>query len=214
MELPNVGRLIPIRLRVTEEAGRIANEFGPSVTGQVGESWRFVVGDAKRNMSHPMAPTLLWIFIPRSVFARKTNDKNVRPTIAIEIIREGEKVFRVGIVDTQSPFETRKRLFDAVCAFAFEGLVGCSVFVSSVVVRPLIPIRAANDVTIAVTIKVIASRAFSPKLIGERFFSKRVEIKCCSQTGGRCSYQRRDEQNQVPHTEILWCQIAKVKRAS
>src|SRR5580693_2999120 len=97
-------------------------------------------------MRGPMAPGPLWVFKPMRGLARKINDQNVRPAIAIEIIDERQKIIRVGIVRPEGAFKSRDVFETAIGLLMLKGCRGRTVFMAFLEVRSFIPKWAGDNI--------------------------------------------------------------------
>ena len=159
--------MLPIRFGVAVITFRGTNQFWIFVASDVRECGRFVVGDVEHDVLRPVAVGTLGILKPRGRFTRKADDQDVVPAVLVEIMSEREKIVRVFVFHSQRALETFDGLLGGVGRFAFEGLGGRIIFMPLCEIRSFIPIRAGDDVGLAVAIEVAERRAFAPELVGE-----------------------------------------------
>ena len=105
------------------------------------------------------------IFVPGGILTWKTEHENVRPAIAVEIVGERQKVFRIGIIDSQSAFVPRNAFFGAVRLLSFEGRIGGRVFVRPLKLGTFEPEWAIDKIHFSVVIEVGEIGALSPELV-------------------------------------------------
>src|SRR5688572_11642673 len=97
-------------------------------------------------MSRPRTILPLRILVPERFLTGEADDENVRPLIAVEIVRPGEKVVGVSVDVERVTVVVHKPLSEP---------------------RPGIPERPGDDIHGAVAIDVAKVRAFTEELVGE-----------------------------------------------
>ena len=165
MKFPGCGGVFPIGFGVAEVTAGTANDFGFAIAVDVSKGRGFVVHHVKNHVLLPVALAALRVFVPGSVLAGKSVGEDVEPAVVIEIVGEGEKVVRVGIVGTVSAFETGENFFGAVGFLMFERGIGGIKFVAIGEVGSFVPIRPGDNVINPIVIEIPKGRAFSPELV-------------------------------------------------
>src|SRR2546423_5094620 len=110
MKGPGRAWILPIRLAIANMPARTTENLRLTIPSSIGESRRFIIDDVKNVMALPVTFSAFGIFVPGSIQPRKAINQNIRPAISVEVIRERQKVIRVGIVDPQTTFKARHDL--------------------------------------------------------------------------------------------------------
>ena len=92
MKLPWLGRLAPVRLGIAVKPFRTTDQLRFAIPVDVGECGRLVVRLVEHHMLRPKDFAALRVFIPGRFLTGKTNDQNVIPAIAIEIISKSKEI--------------------------------------------------------------------------------------------------------------------------
>src|ERR1043165_2822717 len=158
MEGPLGRRVFPIGRRIAEKAAGVADDLRLDIAGEVCPRRGLVVHRVEYEVTLPASRAvdtrLAGILEPRGVLAGETNDEQVEPAVAVEIIREREKIIRVLVVHTQSALEALDDDFRAIGILALERLRCRIILVALIELRPLPPIRPGDDIVVAVAIEV------------------------------------------------------------
>src|SRR5262245_13291711 len=164
MKLPQLCWIILRNFRVTQLACRGANELRYSVARHVSKRRRLVIRHGHNYISRPRPGLALWISKPPRLLTRETDDDDVRPSIAIHVMRERKKVLRVS--------SDVERL--------------CFVVLMPVgKLRTRIPIRSRNNVHHAVVVEIAKVRALAKKLVRKLNLLKRMQRVFLSSTDRR-----------------------------
>ena len=115
----------------------------------------------------------LRVLKPPRLFARKTENQNIRPAVRVKILGEGDEVFRVSVVGSESALKTGNGCLRPIRLLAGEFFRGRIILVALGEFRRFIPIRAGDHIQFAVAVEIANGRAFAPKLIRELLFLER-----------------------------------------
>src|SRR2546427_6501261 len=99
---PGRSRILPVGGGVTDISAGTAKNVGLAIAIDVRKPRRLIVEHIENDMSLPMSFAALRVFVPRCLFTWKAISQNISPTVAIEIIREHEEAFRIGVVCAQA----------------------------------------------------------------------------------------------------------------
>src|SRR3954462_2872885 len=118
-------------------------------------------------MPAPVSVPAFRILVPGGVLAWKSNDQNVVPPVAIEVMAPGEEVLRVLILPSQGALKSGHTDFGHRPQREFEGLSRGRVLVALCKVRALPPVRSGHDIRLPVMVQISEVRPFTPELIVE-----------------------------------------------
>ena len=167
MPFPRFGRLTPIWLGVAVRTFGTAHDLGLTVARNVRKRGRFVVGYVQHIVACPVAFFALRILVPRRFLARKTENENIRPAITVEVVGEGKKIVRVGVLLSERAFEARNLDFAPVIFLELKLFCCGVVLVTFPEVRPFPPVWTRDNIHFAIVIEIAKVRAFRPKLVSE-----------------------------------------------
>src|SRR6185369_17531422 len=111
MKLPRRSGIFPIGFGISEVTLRATSNIRFPIAVDVRERRRFVIHHVKDDMLLPMTLATARIFIPGSFFAGETVNHNVRPTVAIKIVRERKEIIGVSVSNSERGVEAREVFF-------------------------------------------------------------------------------------------------------
>ena len=167
MKCPWGARVLPIGGGVADISAGTTHNVGLAIACDVGKSRRLIVEHIKNDMSLPMSFAALRVFVPRCLFTWKAISQNISPTVAIEIIREHEEAFRIGVVCAQATLKTGNGFFCSVWFLAFESGIGGGKLMPLFEVRPFVPEGTRDNIYFAIMIEITEGCTLGPELVGK-----------------------------------------------
>ena len=170
----------------------------------------------------PQTACTLGILIPIRRRARETENQNVIPAIAVEVVGEREEIIRVGVLLAETAVKARHRHFRHRPELQLErrgatgrlALIRHVIFVTLLEVRSLEPEWPGHHVHLTVLVEVPEVRALAPELIAELLFLESVKREVICGTGGKgCRHDRCEKGEARFHALGLAGQLPTVKPA-